>query len=145
MTAGWLLPARSSAAASETFQVAALAQAIHDALVSLVPSQQSTLDSDLAATLASLPSGKAKNRGIEVGKAQAANVLAQRGNDGLDTASVDIPFATPAAIPGNWQPTPPTFHAGTRAGQGDAEALPAGRQQPVRSRAATEPDLVRPT
>jgi hypothetical protein len=120
----WLAAARAvQRGRGETFQVAGLAQAIHDALVSLVPSQQSALDSDLAATLASLPSGKAKNRGIEVGKAQAANVLAQRGNDGLDTASVDIPFATPAAFPGNWQPTPPTFHAGTRAGQGDAEAF----------------------
>ena len=108
---------------ADAFQIAALAQSVHDALVALVPSQQATLDTDLAGTLASLPDGVAKGRGIAAGHAEAASVLVQRANDGLDTTSVDVPFTPPPPAPGIWQPTPPAISPATRAGQGNAASF----------------------
>jgi hypothetical protein len=105
------------------YKVAALAQALHDTLLWLVPSQTSTLDSDLATTLATIPAGAAKNDGIAAGQQQAAAEIAARENDGLDTASVDIPFTPPSPAPGVWQPTPPAFGPAVRAGQGNATSF----------------------
>jgi hypothetical protein len=105
------------------YQVAALAQALHDTLVWLVPSQTSALDSDLATTLATIPDGAAKSAGIAAGQRQAAAEIAARENDGLDTASVDTPFTPPPPGPGVWQPTPPLFGSATRAGEGKATAF----------------------
>jgi hypothetical protein len=102
------------------YQVAALAQALHDALVWLVPSQTSALDSDLATTLATIPDGPAKSAGIAAGQRQAAAEIAARENDGLDTASVDTPFTPPPPGPGVWQPTPPAYGPAVRAGEGNA-------------------------
>jgi hypothetical protein len=101
-------------------QIAAFAQALHDTLAAQVPSQQSQLDADLASTLAGVPDGSAKSGGIAAGKQHAASVLAERQGDGLDTASVDIPFTAPPPAPGVWQPTPPAFAPAIRAGQGNA-------------------------
>jgi hypothetical protein len=53
-------------------------------------------------------------------------VLAQRSGDGLDTASVDIPWTPPPAGPGVWQPTPPTFGPAIRAGEGKARPFLLG-------------------
>ena len=50
-------------------------------------------------------------------------MLAERAGDGLDTASVDIPYTPPAAAPGIWQPTPPTFGPAVRTGQKDGRAF----------------------
>jgi hypothetical protein len=120
----WLAAARAVGwGRGDAYQIAALAQSLHDALVQLVPSQQAALDTDLSSTLATLPNGPAKNRGIAIGKWEAASVLAQRANDGLDTASVDVQFATPAPTPGIWQPTPPAYTPATRAGQGNARSF----------------------
>lgn len=116
----WIAAARAVGGSSDPdYATAAFAQALHDTLVSLVPSQASQLDSKLAATLATVPDGPAKQGGIAAGKNQAAQVLAERTGDGLDTASVDIPFTLPSTDPGVWQPTPPGFGPATRAGQGD--------------------------
>lgn len=119
--ASWLAAARAVGhSLNPNYSEAALAQALHDTLVAQVPGQQSVLDSDLASTLASIPNGAAKDNGIAAGQQQAAAVLAERANDGLDTASLDIPFTPPPPGPGIWQPTPPAFHAATRAGEGKA-------------------------
>ncbi len=104
------------------FQAAAFATALHDTLVAQVPGQQSQLDAALATTLAGVPDGKAKQQGIAAGQHEAQKVLAQRAGDGLDTASVDIPWTPPPAAPGIWQPTPPTFGPVVRAGQKDGKA-----------------------
>ena len=85
---------------------AAAAQAAHDVLVQLYPSQTSTLDADLATSLASVPDGQAKEQGAGVGAAAAAQILSLRSNDG-STAS-PIPF-TPGTNPGDYQLTPPAF------------------------------------
>jgi hypothetical protein len=116
----WVAAARAVGGSNDPdFATAAFAQALHDTLVSLVPSQAAQLDSQLAGTLATIPEGAAKEGGIAAGKNQAAQVLADRANDGLDAASVDVPYTPPSTDPGVWQPTPSNFGSATRAGQGD--------------------------
>jgi hypothetical protein len=105
------------------FQTAAFATALHDALVALVPSQQPELDAALASTLATVPNGKAKQKGIYAGQQEAQKILVQRTGDGLDVASVSPPWTPPAPAPGVYQLTPPTFGPVVRAGQGNATAF----------------------
>jgi len=100
--------------------VAAFAQALHDTLAAQVPSQQASLDASLAATLAPVPDGPAKKRGIAAGAHEASVILAERAGDGLDTASVDIPWTPPPPAPGVFQLTPPVSRPAIRAGQGNA-------------------------
>ena len=117
----WLAAVRAVGERNDTdYTTAAFAQALHDTLAALVPSQQSQLDADLAATLAAIPDDPARQAGIESGQNQAAAVLAERRADGTDTASLDIPYTPPPPGPGIWQPTPPTFGPAVRAGQGNA-------------------------
>lgn len=117
----WLAAARAIGRHDDSrYGVAAFAQALHDTLAAQVPGQESQLDADLAQTLAAIPDGTEKSAGIAAGERQAREVLAERQDDGLDTASVDTPFTTPPAGPGVWQSTPPTFGPATRAGEGNA-------------------------
>jgi hypothetical protein len=116
----WVAAARAVGGSTDRdYATAAFAQALHDTLVALVPSQASQLDSQLASTLATVPAGPAKGGGIAAGKQQASIVLADRADDGLDTASLDVPYTPPSTGPGVWQPTPPGFGPATRAGQGE--------------------------
>jgi hypothetical protein len=116
----WLAAARAvEGNGNPNAGAAAFAQALHDALLAQVPSRQPQLDAALTATLDSIRDGHPKQAGIAAGKAAAAQALASRAGDGLDTASLDIPYAPPSTDPGVWQPTPPTFAPATRAGQGD--------------------------
>jgi hypothetical protein len=116
----WFAAARAVGdGGNHSYGTAAFAQALHDALAAQVPGQQSQLDADLASTLAAVPDGPAKSAGIAAGQQQASEVLDERAGDGLDTASLDIPFTPPSTDPGIWQPTPPAFSPATRAGQGD--------------------------
>jgi hypothetical protein len=85
---------------------AAAAQAAHDVLVQLYPSQASMLDADLATSLASVPDGQPKDQAVRVGTTSAAQILSLRSNDG--SAAAPIPF-TPGANPGDYQLTPPVF------------------------------------
>lgn len=118
----WLAAAQAVRKSSDpVFQSAAFAQALHDTLVSYVPSQQPSLDAALASTLASLPSGAARQAGTAAGASTAATLLAARAGDGLDTASVDVAWTPPAAAPGVFQLTPPVTRAAVRAGQGNAK------------------------
>jgi hypothetical protein len=125
---GWLAAARAVAGQPPRYAIAALATALHDSLAPLSPAFTSTLDSALAATLATVPDDGRTARAIAAGQHHAAAVLAQRAGDGLDTASVDIAWTPPPAAPGLWQPTPPSFGPAVRAGQGRANPflLPAG-------------------
>ena len=117
----WLAAARAAGPRGDPgYSTAAFAQALHDTLAAQVPSQQPPLDAALASTLAGIPDGRAKHAGIAAGQRQAAIVLAGRQGDGTDTASVDIPYASPPPGPGIWRPTPPTFGPAIRAGQGNA-------------------------
>src|SRR5262249_23246378 len=60
---------------------AAAAQAAHDTLVVLFPSQTSTFDTALAADLVGIPPGRAR-QGTEVGHDVAGQILTWRSNDG---------------------------------------------------------------
>jgi hypothetical protein len=102
------------------YGTAALAQALHDTLAAQVPRQQAALDASLAAALASVPDSPAKQRGIAAGAHEASAILAERSGDGLDTASVDIPWTPPPPAPGIFQLTPPVSRPAIRAGEGNA-------------------------
>src|SRR5262245_40400769 len=81
---------------------AAAAQAAHDALAALFPSQAATFDAALAADLAGIPPGRA-GQGVEVGREVARQILDWRSTDG---SGATVPY-TPGTDPGDWQPTPP--------------------------------------
>ena len=85
-------------------QAAAVAAA-HEILVTYVPSAQATLDADYAASLAKLPDGTAKTRGIAFGIRAADSLIRLRAHDGRNAP---IFFTRPPA-PGVWRPTPPAF------------------------------------
>ena len=80
---------------------AAVATAAHGVLLGLFPGQQTTLDAQLAASLAQIPEGAAKTGGIEVGAAAAAAMLDARANDGRFS-----PFTVVQGDePGEWRST----------------------------------------
>ena len=113
----WLGAARAqTGSASGTYQRAALAGAVHRALITLVPSQAAAADSVLAADLATIPAGPPRTSGLDAGRAAVDRLIAERTGDGLDPASVNTPFPLPAAAPGIWQPTPPAFQPATQYG-----------------------------
>src|SRR5262245_61968772 len=80
---------------------AAAAQAAHDTLTALFPTQASTFDSALAADLAGIPPGRAM-QGVAVGHEVAQQILDWRSTDGSGAV---VPY-TPGTNPGDWQPTP---------------------------------------
>jgi hypothetical protein len=87
-------------------QAAAVAAAAHGVLVGLTsasPDVKASVDSLYAASVAKIPKGTAKARGITVGRAAAAAMLANRVGDGR--------FGTYAfavgTLPGQWRPVPP--------------------------------------
>lgn len=63
---------------------AAIAQAAHDTLVAMFPSQKTTFDDTLTAELAGISSVKARNKGVSLGQSVAASILALRSGDGSD-------------------------------------------------------------
>ena len=105
-------------AATSASKGAAAATAAHHVLIGLVNQAPTTatltadvktaikvrLDSEYAASLAEIPAGQAKAKGIEVGAAAAAAMLANRAGDGRFGAA-GFPFpASPG--PGEWRPSP---------------------------------------
>jgi hypothetical protein len=132
----WLAAARAVAnGGGHKFTQAAFATALHDALVDQVPSQTSQLDAALDSSLAAIPDSKAKKQGIKSGHHEAAEALAERAGDGLDTASVNAPWTPPSPGPGVYQPTPP-FPAPNppvvRAGLGKARSFLLARNDQFR-------------
>lgn len=82
---------------------AAIAQAAHDALAQLAPSQQAKLDQALAKALAELPASSGKKVGMAIGAQVAQQSIALRQGDGADAK---VTFA-PTQDFGSYQPTPP--------------------------------------
>ncbi|MFC8430465.1 vanadium-dependent haloperoxidase [Streptomyces sp. NPDC057253] len=108
----WLAAARATRSVPAgvdrgVYQEAALAGAVHRALVALAPSRTEQLDATSKETRDAIPDGPAEERGIAAGERQADLVLASRQGDGLDPASVNAPYPVKPAAPGVWQPTPP--------------------------------------
>ena len=83
-------------------QDAAVIVAAHAVLVHYFPAQRATLDMDEAISLAALSDGPAKNDGIAVGQAVAAQWISIRANDGLEAPITYIP----GHGPGIWEPVP---------------------------------------
>jgi hypothetical protein len=105
-------------AATSASKGAAAATAAHHVLIGLVNQAPETatltttvkdaiktrLNSEYASSLAEIPGGQAKAKGIAVGAAAAAAMLANRANDGRFGAA-GFPFpAVPG--PGQWRPSP---------------------------------------
>ena len=98
---------------------AAVAAAAHDVMVPLltrIPAPfppacgaagVASVEADYAAALNAIPDGRAKTRGIEVGKAAAAAILALRAADGSDTPLID-PSYPQGTSPGEYRFTPGT-------------------------------------
>jgi hypothetical protein len=84
---------------------AAAAAAAYRVLSHLVPAQQAVLDAQYAASLAAIPDGSSKTRGIRVGEAAAAAMIAARTDDGRFGA---FRFAVGSG-PGVWKPVLPAF------------------------------------
>ncbi len=60
----------------------AIAQAAHDTLIVMFPSQRAAFDEQLAEDLGDIPNGQAKGRGIALGSQAAAAILEMRSADG---------------------------------------------------------------
>jgi len=82
---------------------AAAAQAAHDVLVSMFPSQQQVYDAALAAQLSRIPSAAAE-AGSRVGAAAARAILDLRRHDGWNRPAREYILPN---LPGYWQPVPP--------------------------------------
>src|SRR5829696_7046416 len=100
---GYLLSSRV-ATPSDSMDAAA-ATAAYRVLVHLVPAQQATLDAQHAASLGAIPNGSSKTRGIAVGEAAAAAMIAARTDDGR---LGPFRFAVGSG-PGVWRPVLPAF------------------------------------
>jgi hypothetical protein len=74
-------------------------------LLNLAQSPQPTLDAQYAAFLAGIPEGMQKTRGVAVGEAAAAAMIAARTGDGRFGSFRN----TPGTLPGGWKPTLPAF------------------------------------
>ncbi|MFI0422552.1 vanadium-dependent haloperoxidase [Spongiactinospora sp. 9N601] len=119
----WLSAARAlrHRPSPPAFRDAALASALHRSLVTLVPSRKQELDASLAASLARIPEGVDKRRGVAAGTREADALLAERDKDGLDPQSVSPPYTPVSSDPGVWRPTPPSFSPGAQSGTRDAK------------------------
>src|SRR5205823_4411974 len=86
---------------------AAIAQAAHDALVAVYPSQARTFDALLTDELRRITDGRGKADGVNLGRRAAAAILALRANDGSERVDpiVGEGFITSDA-PGKWRPDP---------------------------------------
>jgi hypothetical protein len=82
---------------------AAAIQAAYRVLRTYFTASASTLDTERANSLASIPDGQAKTNGIAAGEAAALAMIALRANDGSSPAQFKIPGP---AVPGEWQATP---------------------------------------
>jgi hypothetical protein len=73
-------------------------------LTNYFPAQLTALNSNLSNSLSSIPDGSAKDNGIAVGAAAAADIIALRANDG---SSPNVTYPGPGSIvPGAYQNTP---------------------------------------
>jgi hypothetical protein len=95
----YLLPPRGKRSGSPA---AAVATAAYQVLVALFPAQQERLRAQYEEYLAGIPGGPSKARGIAVGGAAGAAMVAARQDDGAfgDQTGTE---------PGQWRPTPPGF------------------------------------
>ncbi len=86
---------------------AAVAQAAHDTLSALFPSQRAAFDQQLAADLGGIPDSAFKRWGISLGRRAAAATLARRANDGSAHAELRVGVEyIPQTAAGFWRQDP---------------------------------------
>jgi hypothetical protein len=85
----------------------AVAEAAHDTLVALYPSQAATFNSELADDLAQIKNKNAKANGIDLGQRAAAAILAVRFGDGSEFPEprVGVDYFT-SDLAGHWRQDP---------------------------------------
>jgi hypothetical protein len=107
ITGGYRSYTGIAAAGKDTSMNVAIAQAAHDALTELFPSQALDFSAALRADLKTIPDGRAKNNGIDLGRRAAAAILALRQNDGSEHAEprVGVDYTT-GDEPGDWRQDP---------------------------------------
>jgi hypothetical protein len=93
--------------ASGASRAAAVAAAVRDTLVQLLPSGAASIEAAYAAKLASIPAGATKDLGIATGRAAAAAILALRNDDNM-FAAIGKAYVAGAPADGVYQPTPPS-------------------------------------
>jgi hypothetical protein len=84
---------------------AAAAQAFHDVLVVQIKAQKTAIDAALVTSLAGVPEGASKTKGIAIGAAAAAALLEARSDDVTTPDPAPEPFLGEDAL-GKWRPTP---------------------------------------
>jgi hypothetical protein len=82
---------------------AAAIEAAYRVLSTYFPGSAAALNTALATSLAQIPNGDAKTKGITVGDAAASAMIALRANDGSAPAQFKVPGP---AVPGEYQATP---------------------------------------
>ncbi len=84
---------------------AAAASAAHEVLSSLIADRREVFDAQLADSLADVPAGDARNKGVAWGRFVGDRIRKLRRDDGSDLV---VPYQ-PSGIFGRWEPTPPAF------------------------------------
>jgi hypothetical protein len=99
----------TATACMKTSADAAACAAAETALAALFPSQTATFEAELKATMAAIPAGGARNRGVALGTSVANQILAMRANDGSNVTVSYVPLGKPndPTTAQYWQPTPP--------------------------------------
>ncbi|MEK6322981.1 MAG: vanadium-dependent haloperoxidase [Acidobacteriota bacterium] len=128
-------------ATPKTFKDAAIAQAAHDTLVALFPSQKATFDTFLAEDLSRIRDGRKKKNGIALGRQAAFAILALSDHDGsqLPEMRVGVDYIT-SNNPGKWRQDPISLiplALGARWGEVTPFVLQSGNQ----FRVPTPPDM----
>jgi hypothetical protein len=97
-----------SSARDDTSRDAAIAQAAHDTLVALFPSQRASFDERLDEDLGRIRDHREKRNGIHLGRRAAAAILALRADDGSQHAEplVGIGGYITSDEPGRWRQDP---------------------------------------
>lgn len=96
-------------AGANTSMEAAAAQAAHDVLTHLFPTQAASFDSLLTTHMMAIADWPAKGSGMAVGSQSAAAIINLRSNDGAQTSA----FYSVTNAPGHWAPDP--LHPGQSA------------------------------
>lgn len=126
-----------SAPTSGASTEAAAVAAAYRTLVGLFPDEAATLDAAYQDSLASIPDGSAKTKGIAVGEEVAAAMLELRAEDGRN---VPVPYEFGSG-PGVYQETPPPFPPTGPIGTSLPGVTPFVMQSPWHFRAYGPPDL----
>ena len=129
----WWAADRATAGRVDSVYVdAAVAHAVHDVLVAVVPDRAEQLDAALEPV-----EGDAAAAGAAAGREEAAAVLAERSDDGLDRASAEGPLELPFPTVGDWRPSPPRQLAARQVGL--ASATPFLLESPEQFRPGPPP------